>query len=89
MLLAEFHPLLENIQHGEAVMEGLGDVDRGVGVVGAVGQVKALQQPLDEVVFGESDPLVGPHTVVAQVLLAVQAVGGSGVAFVTRAALRV
>lgn len=39
MLLAEVHPLLENIQHGEAVMEGLGDVDRGVGVVGAVGQV--------------------------------------------------
>jgi len=39
MLLAELHPLLEHIQHGEAVMEGLGDVHGGVGVDGAVDQV--------------------------------------------------
>lgn len=89
MLLAEVHPLLENVRHGEAVMEGLRHVHRGVGVVGAVGQVQALHQALDEVVFGEADPLVGPHAVITEVLLAVQAVRGSGVTLVARAAPRI
>lgn len=87
MLLAEVHPLLENVQHCEAVMEGLRQVHWGVGV--AVGQVQALHQPLDEVVFGEANPLVGPHAVITEVLLAVQAVRGSGVTLITRAALRI
>lgn len=41
---------------------------------------------LDEVVLGEPDALVRPHTVVAQVLLAVEAAGAGGVALVAGAA---
>lgn len=44
-------------------------------------------EALDEVVLGQAHPLVRPHAVVAQVLLAVQAVGGGRVLLVARAAL--
>lgn len=57
-----------------------------VGIASA--QVEALPQTLDEVVLGQAHPLVCPHTVVAQVLLAVKAVGGGRVLLITGAALR-
>lgn len=41
---------------------------------------------LDKVVLREANALVGAHAVVAQVLLAVEAAGAGGVAFVARAA---
>lgn len=69
-------------------MVGLGQGHRSVGIIGPGGEVQALQQPFNEVVFGQPDSLVCAHTIIAEVLLAIQAVGGSRVALVARAALR-
>lgn len=82
MLLTVVYSVLENWEQGE-VVEGLGQA----GAVGSACQVQTVHQSLDEVVFGQADPLVGPHAVVTEVFLAVQAVRGSGVAFVAGAAL--
>lgn len=73
-MLAEAHPVLEDGKQRVTGMEGLGEGDRGAGAAGAHSQVEALHQPLDEVVLGKADPLVGSDAVIAQVLLAVQAV---------------
>ena len=89
MVLAEAHPILKDGQQRVVRMEGLGERDGGAGVAGAAGQVQGLHQPFDEVVFGQADSLVCADTVVAEVLLAVQAVGGSRVAFVAGAAVGV
>lgn len=50
--------------------------------------MEVLAQTLDEVVLGQTHSLVGPHTVVAQILLTVKAVRGGGVLLITGAALR-
>lgn len=89
MVLAEAHPILKDGQQRVVRMEGLGERDGGTGVAGATCQVQGLHHPLDEVVFGQADSLVGADAVVAEVLLAVQAVGGSRVSFVTGAAVGV
>ena len=90
MVLAEAHAVLEEGKQGEVGLEGLCQGHSLVGAdVGRGPEVEAVSQELDEVVLGQPDPLVGPHAVVAQVLLAVQAVGAGGVLLVTGAALGV
>lgn len=93
MVLAETHAILEEGQQGKVVLQGLCDGHRhprlarvAVGVDSA--QVEALSQALDEVVLGQPDPLVCPHTVVTQILLAVKAVGSGWVLLIAGAALR-
>lgn len=93
MVLAEAHAILEQGQQGKVVLQGLRERHRhprlprvAVGVDPA--QVEVVSQALDEVVLGQPHPLVCPHTVVAQILLAVKAVGGSWVLLVAGAALR-
>lgn len=93
VVLAEAHAVLEEGQQGEVVLQGLGERHRhprlaliAVGVDPT--QVEVLSQALDEVVLGQPHPLVCPHTVVTQVLLAVEAVGGRWVLLITGAALR-
>lgn len=51
-------------------------------------EVHVVSQALNEVVFGQPHPLVCPHTVVTQVLLAVDTVGCGWVLLITGAALR-
>lgn len=93
MVLAEAHAILEQGQQGKVVLQGLGEGHRhprlprvAVGIDPA--QVEVLPQALDEVVLGQPHPLVCPHTVVTQILLAVKAVGGGRVLLVAGAALR-
>lgn len=93
MVLAEAHAVLEQRQQGKVVLQGLSEGNRhpwltriAVGVDSA--EVQAVSQALDEVVFGQPHPLVCPHTVVTQVLLAVDTVGCGWVLLITRAALR-
>lgn len=93
MLLAEAHAVLEQGQQGEVVLQGLRQRHRhprlalvAVGVDPA--QVEVLSQAFNEVVLGQPHPLVCPHAVVTQVLLAVEAVGGGWVLLVAGAALR-
>lgn len=69
-------------------MKGLGEAERCAVATGASRYVQILRQALDEVVFGETDALVRAHAVVAQVLLAIEAVRARAVAFIARAALR-
>ena len=92
VVLAEAHAILEEGQEGEVVLQGLGEGRRqpllarvAVGVDPT--QVEVLSQALDKVVLGQPHPLVCPHTVVTQVLLAVKAVGGGRVLLVAGAAL--
>jgi len=92
MVLAEAHLVLEQGQQGEVVLQGLGEGHRDprltrVAVDVDPAQVEVLPQALDEVVLGQPHPLVGPHAVVTQVLLAVQAVGGGRVLLIAGAAL--
>ncbi len=93
MVLAEAHAILEEGQQGKIVLQGLGERHRhpwlarvAVGIGPA--QVEVLSQALYEVVFGQPHPLVCPHTVVTQILLAVKAVGGGWVLLIAGAALR-
>ncbi len=92
MVLAEAHTILEEGQQGKVVLQRLCEGHRHpwlarvvVGVDPA--QVEILSQALDEVVLGQPHPLVCPHTVVTQILLAVKAVRGSWVLLVAGAAL--
>lgn len=92
MVLAEAHLVLEQRQQGEVVLQGLGEGHRHprlprVAVDVDPAQVEVVPQALDEVVLGQTHPLVCPHAVVAQVLLAVEAVGGGRVLLVAGAAL--
>lgn len=93
MVLAEVHAILEQGQQGKVVLQGLGKGHRhprlarvAVGIHPA--QVEVLSQALNEVVLGQPHTLVCPHTVVTQILLAVEAVGGGRVLLITGAALR-
>lgn len=93
MVLAEAHAILEQGQQGKVVLQGLGEGHRhprlalvAVGVDPA--QVEVLSQALNEVVLGQPHPLVCPHTVVTEIFLAVEAVGGGRVLLITGAALR-
>lgn len=93
MVLAEAHAILEEGQQGKVVLQGLGERHRhprlarvAVGIGPA--QVEVLSQALYEVVFGQPHSLVCPHTVVAQILLAVKAMGGGWVLLIAGAALR-
>lgn len=93
MVLAETHAILEQGQQGKIVLQGLcegnGHPRRARVAVGIdPTQVEVLSQTLNEVVLGQAHPLVCPHTVVAKILLAVEAVGGSWVLFIAGAALR-
>lgn len=89
VVLAEAHVVLEEGQQGKVVLQGLGEgLLPRVAVDVEAAQVEVLPQALDEVVLGQPHPLVRPHTVVTQVLLAVQAVGGGRVLLVTGAAPR-
>lgn len=91
VVLAEVHPVLEQGQQGEVVLQGLGEGHGHPGLAAVAvdpAEVEAVPQALDEVVFGQPDPLVRSHAVVAEVLLAVEAVGGGGVLLVAGAALR-
>lgn len=92
MVLAEAHAILEQGQQSKVVLQGLGQGHRhpwltlvAVGVDAA--QVEVLSQAFNEVVLGQPHPLVCPHTVVTQILLAVKAVGGGWVLLVAGAAL--
>lgn len=91
MVLAEVHPVLEQGQQGEVVLQGLGEGHghpRLAGVAVDPAEVEAVSQALDEVVFGQPDPLVRSHAVVTEVLLAVKAVGCGWVLLIAGAALR-
>lgn len=92
MMLAEAHAILEQGQQGEVVLQGLGDGHHWLACT-AVGvdpaKMEALPQALNEVVLGQSHPLVCPHTVVTEVFLAVKAMGRGLVLLITGAALRV
>lgn len=90
MVLTEAHAILEQGQQGKIVLQGLGEAHRHARlarVAVGVAQVEVLSKALDEVVLGQPDPLVGPHAVVAQILLAVEAVGRGRVLLVAGAAL--
>lgn len=88
VMLAEAHAVLEQGQQGEIVLQRLREGDRHSRLARvAVGVGPAQVEALNEVVLGQPHPLVRPHAVVAQVLLAVEAVGGGGVLLVARAAL--
>lgn len=88
VMLAEAHAVLEQGQQGEIVLQRLREGDRHPRLARvAVGVGPAQVKALNEVVLGQPHPLVRPHAVVAQVLLAVEAVGGGGVLLVARAAL--
>lgn len=69
-------------------MERMRQAERCTVAPGASRHVQVLRQALDEVVFGETDALVRPHAVVAQVLLAVEAMRARAVTFIARTALR-
>lgn len=91
MVLAKAHAILEQGQQGKVVLEGLGEAHRHpclAGVAVGVAQVEALSEALDEVILGQPYPLVCPHAVITQILLAVKAVGGGWVLLITGAALR-
>lgn len=93
MVLTEAHGIPEEGQQGEIVLQRLCEGNRHPRLArAAVGtqptQVEVLSQALDEVVLGQTHPLVRTHTVVAQILLTVEAVRGGQVLLVTRAALR-
>lgn len=93
MVLTEAHAVLKQRQQGKIVLQGLRKGNRHpwlarvtVGIDPA--QVEVVPQTLYEVVLGQPHPLVSTHTVVAQILLAVEAVGSGWVFFITGAALR-
>lgn len=93
MVLTEAHAILEEGQQGKIVLQRLCEGNRHPRLARvAVGieptQVEVLSQTLDEVVLGQTYPLVCTHAVVAQVLLTVEAVGRGGVLLVAGAALR-
>lgn len=69
-------------------MKRLGEAERSAVAPGACWHVQVLRQAFNEVVFGETDALVRAHAVVAQVLLAIEAVRARAVPFIARAALR-
>lgn len=93
MVLTEAHPILEQRQQGGVGLEGLGQGQPyppsstcdGAGLASAC--MLALCQPLDEVVFGQADPLMGSDAVITKVLLAVLTVEAGRVPLVTGAAL--
>lgn len=93
VVLAVAHAILEQGQQREIVLQRLGEGHghpwlAGVAVSVDPAQMEVLSQALDEVVFGESHPLVCSHAVITQVLLAVKAVGCGQVLLVAGAALR-
>lgn len=91
MVLAEAHAILEQGEQGKVVLQGLGEAHRHpwlARVAVGIAQAEVLSEALDEVVFGQTYPLVCPHTVITQILLAVEAVGGGRVLLITGAALR-
>lgn len=88
MVLAVVNPVRENREDvvrrgGVGLAEGELGGCRGAGPHRGG---RAGAEALDKVVLGEANALVGAHAVVAQMLLAVQAAGADGVAFVARAA---
>lgn len=87
MVLAEAHAILEEGEQGKVVLQRLGQGHRHPRLAWVAVGVGPAPQPLDEVVLGQPHPLVGPHTVVTQVLLAVKAVGAGWVLLITGAAL--
>lgn len=93
VVLTEAHAILEEGQQGKIVLQRLceGNCHPRLARV-AVGtqptQVEVLSHTLDEVVLGQTHPLVCTHAVVAQILLTVKAVRGGRVLLVTGAALR-
>lgn len=78
MVLAEAHAVLEEGEQRKVVLQGLGEGHRHARLAWVAvdsAQVEVLPEALDEVVLGESHPLMCTHTVVTQILLAVEAVG--------------
>lgn len=93
MVLTEAHAVLEERQQGKIVLQrlcqGNGHPRLARAAVGTQPtQVEVLSHTLDEMVLGQTHPLVCTHAVVAQVLLTVEAMRGGRVLLVTRAALR-
>lgn len=93
VVLTEAHAILEEGQQGKIVLQRLREGNCHPRLArGAVGtqptQVEVLSQTFDEVVLGQTHPLVCAHAVVAQILLTVEAVRGGRVLLVARAALR-